>query len=255
MNPFWVISGDTGIVMSKNNASRRPSVGQRHFIAKNTSNLSSKLRAREPIGRSFGLIRGKFPSRKVGRMIHWESQLERDAVYLFEFSPGVVTYREQPLTTYYTLDGKTRRYTPDFELSLSTGEVILVEIKPSEKLRDPDERRRFERIREHFADIGKPFQILTDVEIRQPALLENLRMVARHRVTSLSHLERQTFRRTLAKQKAITFQDAVGLLADVTIVWRLIGECLLSCDLTQLVSRQTILCVVMSENSNDKLFF
>lgn len=159
---------------------------------------SARLRAREPISRSFGMIRGKFPSRKMGRMIHWESQLERDAVFLFEFSPGVVMYREQPLTTHYMLDGKTRRYTPDFELTLSSGEVILIEIKPAEKLLDPDENRRFKRIHEHFANSAQPFRILTDREIRQSdALLENLRLLMRHRREALSAFECRRFCRAL----------------------------------------------------------
>lgn len=67
--------------MSENMMPRRRSVGEQgRSIARNMLSPRSKLRAREPIGRSFGLVRGKFPSRKMGRMIHWESQLERDAV-------------------------------------------------------------------------------------------------------------------------------------------------------------------------------
>jgi hypothetical protein len=32
-------------------------------------------------------MRGKFPSRKNGRMVHHEGLLELDAIYLFEASP------------------------------------------------------------------------------------------------------------------------------------------------------------------------
>jgi hypothetical protein len=250
-----VFSDDKGIVMPKNKTPTRLIAGQRQGVAINSANLSSRLRAREPIGRSFGLVRGKFPSRKVGRMIHWESQLERDAVYLFEFSSGVTSYREQPLTTYYTLDGKTRRYTPDFELTLYTGEVILIEVKPSEKLSDPDERHRFERIGEHFSSMGNSFRILTELEIRQKELLENLRMVARYRGACLLPTERLAFRKLLAGQKIFGFQDAIALFTDVTIVWRMIGESLLSCDLTKLVTEQTTLYVTTARVENEKLFF
>ena len=128
-------------------------------------------------------------------MIHWESQLERDAVLLFEFSTGVLVYREQPLTTYYTLKGKTRRYTPDFELTLASGEVRLIEVKPAEKLLGSKEHLRFERITEHFIEQGRSFKILTDHEIRQSALLENLRLMMRHRGQILSPLARRRFRR------------------------------------------------------------
>lgn len=188
----------------KNVTRRQPATGNGRSFARNNANSITKLRAREPIGRSYGLVRGKFPSRKAGRMIHWESQLERDAVFLFEFSPGVSTYREQPLTTYYTLDGKTRRYTPDFELTLNTGEVILIEIKPAEKLLEPTEGRRLARISEHFASNGQAFRILTDKEIRQEVLLNNLRLLLRHRHEPLTHFERRRFRRA-ALRRACNF--------------------------------------------------
>jgi len=55
-------------------------------------------RAREIISPSGGIVRGKFPSRKNSRMIHHEGLLELDAIYLFEASPNIVRYREQPTT-------------------------------------------------------------------------------------------------------------------------------------------------------------
>lgn len=41
-------------------------------------------------GRGF---RGNFPSRKLGRMVAGESLVELLAILLWEFSPGVLTYR------------------------------------------------------------------------------------------------------------------------------------------------------------------
>lgn len=187
-------------------------------------------------------------------MIHWESQLERDAVYLFEFSPGVAAFREQPLTTYYTLDGKTRRYTPDFEIISGTGEAVLIEIKPAAKLRDPAESHRFSRIKDHFASHGRAFRILTDREIRQPVLLDNLRLLMRSRRTPASSFERRCFAEQFLGLPAISFANASALLGDV-VVWRLIGEGILSCDLSQHVNEQTMLCVVATGDTNEKLFF
>lgn len=242
--------------MQKNTDFRRlPVTGRGNPITRKGVTQKAKLRAREPIGRSFGLIRGKFPSRKVGRMIHWESQIERDAVYLFEFSSGVTSYREQPLTTYYTLDGKTRRYTPDFELTLSTGEVVMIEVKPEEKLRDPDERRRLKRIQEHFASNGQSFRILTDREIRQLELLENLRMLMRHRGKPLSRFQWLRFAERLIGMQSISFVDAAELLGDITAVWMLIDERLLFCDLKHLVNHKTIFSTSSKGNSNEELFF
>ena len=73
-------------------------------------------RARTVVRPSGGIVRGKFPSRKNGRMVHYEGLLELDAIYLFETSLRIVRYREQPHTYLYPDGEKLRRYTPDFEL-------------------------------------------------------------------------------------------------------------------------------------------
>jgi hypothetical protein len=183
--------------MSKKTENCRPvAAGKKLREATSGIGPSDAVRARDPINRSTGLVRGKFPSLKTGRTVHWESQLERDAVLLFEFSTGVKTYREQPITTYYALDGKTRRYTPDFEITLVSGQVILIEIKPEERLNSADERHRFNRITEHFAEQGRLFVVFTERDIRHPILLENLRLLFRHRCTPWSAFERRRFRRT-----------------------------------------------------------
>lgn len=256
MLPRGEIFGELGILMAKKNAVGWCSASNNgRSIARSFLTSSPPRRAREPISRSFGLVRGKFPSLKMGRMIHWESQLERDAVYLFEFSPGVAAFREQPLTTYYTLDGKTRRYTPDFEIISRAGEAVLIEIKPAAKLLDPDESDRFRRIEEHFASHGRAFRILTDREIRQPVLLENLRLLMRNRRAPASPFERRCIIELFAGKPAISFANAAAPLGGVHAVWRLIGEGILSCDLSQHVNEQTVLCVVATGELNEKLFF
>ncbi len=55
-----------------------------------------------PSGRK---VRGYFPSKKMGRMVAWESQIELDAILLFEFSPGVISFQEQPEKIQYYVNG------------------------------------------------------------------------------------------------------------------------------------------------------
>lgn len=108
-------------------------------------------RARTIIRPTGGIVRGKFPSRKNGRMVHHEGLLELDAIYLFEASPLIARFREQPITIQYPDGTRLRRYTPDFELVLATGEIVLVEIKPARRLASTDKGpplRRPGKIRE-----------------------------------------------------------------------------------------------------------
>ena len=132
-------------------------------------------RARQVISPSGGIVRGKFPSRKNGRMVHHEGLLELEAIYLFETSPLIVGYREQPVTILYPDGARLRRYTPDFELKLATGRVVLIEVKPERSLQDQEVRYKLDRVADHLQRSGTPFIILTDASIRQEPRLSNLR--------------------------------------------------------------------------------
>lgn len=134
-------------------------------------------RARNVISSSGGIVRGKFPSRKNGRMVHHEGLLELEAIYLFETSPRIVRYREQPITINYPDGAKLRRYTPDFELVLSTGEIILIEVKPTRSLQHDEVRHKFDCVAEHMRRSEIAFVILTDRVIRQEPRLSNLRWI------------------------------------------------------------------------------
>lgn len=134
-------------------------------------------RARNVITPSGGIVRGKFPSRKNGRMVHHEGLLELEAIYLFETSPNIVRYREQPVTIHYPDEARLRRYTPDFELVLTTGEIILIEVKPTRSLQHGDVQHKLDRIAEHMRRSETAFVILTDQIIRQEPRLSNLRWI------------------------------------------------------------------------------
>lgn len=216
--------------------------------------LIQKLRAREAITRSNGLMRGKFPSRKMNCSIHWESQLERDAVLLFEFSEGIISYREQPLTTHYELDSKIRRYTPDFEITLSTGEVQLIEVKPALKLLAPKERLRFDRIKDHFSQKGYLFRFLTDKEIRHPTLLVNLKTLVRYRSAPLSDFDKRRLINQLGGVRTISLLDAFRIFKN-TSIWQLIDQKILFCDLRRPVNEQTIFNTEALEGGNEQLYF
>lgn len=131
--------------------------------------------ARQVISRSGGIMRGKFPSRKNGRMVHHEGLLELDAIYLFEASPQVVSYREQPRTILFPDGLRLRRYTPDFELMLSDGECVLVEVKPLRSLQEAEVRHKLQRVAEHLQRSEQTFVVLTDEVLRSEPRQANVR--------------------------------------------------------------------------------
>ena len=143
-------------------------------------------RAREIVRRTGGIVRGKFPSRKNGRMVHHEGVLELDAIYLFETSQRIVRYREQPETINYPDGKKLRRYTPDFELQLTSGAIVLIEIKPAFYLGDRKVKHKLNVVSEHLQRSDKAFEVLTEKQIRESPRLDNLRFIY-HRASRVPH--------------------------------------------------------------------
>lgn len=80
---------------------------------------------------------GKFPSIKMGRMIMWESQIERDYLYLVDFDVDVIFCQEQPLIVRYynDSDGKIHNYTPDFLLIRRDNKKQVIEVKDEKTAR------------------------------------------------------------------------------------------------------------------------
>ena len=136
------------------------------------------MQVRKVVTRSGRGFRGYFPSKKLNRMVEYESLLERDAILLFEFSSGVVSYQEQPEMIYYNDGDKTRQYFPDFEVVLITGEIIHVEVKPYQRLNTPELLNKFGAIAAHYQTHRAEFKILTEKNIRREPLLSNLKRLA-----------------------------------------------------------------------------
>ncbi len=134
-------------------------------------------RARKVITPSGGIMRGKFPSRKNGRMVHHEGLLELDAIYLFETSPRVVRYREQIPTIHYADGARLRRYTPDFELVLDSGEIITVEVKSAWSLEREDVAHKIECIQDYYRRREQPYVVLTEEALREEPRQSNLRWI------------------------------------------------------------------------------
>jgi hypothetical protein len=121
---------------------------------------------RNPVTHSGRGFRAKFGSRKNRRMVRCESLLEMHFLYLAEFARNVVSFDEQPVSIAYRLNGRQRRYTPDFGLRWRDGRQWYVEVKPHELLALDKNQEKFEAIGEHFRREGDTFITISEREIR-----------------------------------------------------------------------------------------
>ncbi|MCG8996080.1 TnsA endonuclease N-terminal domain-containing protein [Laribacter hongkongensis] len=153
--------------------------------------------ARQVVSPSGSIVRGRFPSAKAGRMVAFESLLERDALILLDLSPSVTHIKEQPFTLHYPDGERIRRYTPDFALELIDDSVLILEVKPAAKLVDRSISQRFRLIALEMEKGNHRFQIITDQEIRREPRLSNLKLLHRY----LFHPTPENLQQQLCQQR------------------------------------------------------
>ena len=187
------------------------------------------MQVRKVVTRSGRGFRGYFPSKKLNRMVEYESLLERDAILLFEFSSGVVSYQEQPEMIYYNDGDRTRQYFPDFELVLITGEIIHVEIKPFDVLNTLELLAKFGAIAVHYRSHRADFKILTEQNIRKEPLHSNLKFLASLKQSD-SNLDRAF---NICEQR---------LLLDPTCSVSELSEGFMKCEVFRLIAQSRLIC-------------
>jgi|SRR5579859_2424579 len=121
---------------------------------------------------------GHFPSLKMNRMVAFESLIERDGMYTFDFERDVLTFEEQPLSIEYEHEKKKRLYIPDFLLE-KLDHFVIIECKPVALVDLPENRRKFDAARRWCEERGYHFQVLTDADLRTGFRLENIKLLTR----------------------------------------------------------------------------
>lgn len=183
--------------------------------------------SRKVVTRSGRGYRGYFPSRKLGRMVAWESLLERDLILLLEYSPGVSFYQEQPSKIEYWDGSSFRTYFPDFYLTAKDGSSRIVEVKPESELKRYLVSEKLKAIAAHFADRGEAFQIADESVIRCEPLLSNLKRIAYLATKPKSEQPTLVDKAGLWPCRYAELRDEIGERA----VWSLLAQRRLWCDL------------------------
>ena len=190
------------------------------------------MRARKVITRSGRGIRGKFPSKKLDKVVHWESLLERDAIMLFEMHPLVLSYQEQPSEEiYYDTSGQARSCYPDFLLRLAHGGQILIEIKRNVDLNRPSISEKLGLIALRFAEQERPYRILTETQIRREPLRSNLQDLWEARRVACIGPEAAAAVDALGATQQFTLNSLTAVVGDKPLVLACIADGRLRADL------------------------
>ena len=219
-----------------------------------SASVGKNQRVREPVKPTTGRVVGYFPSVKNNRSIAWESQLEQKACYVFEFSSEVASYREQPVSVYYQHDGTFKRYTPDFELVLTSGELLYVEIKPVNKLENEELKSQLKSISNFWETQGYAFVVITDKELNQPVLQSNLKLLRSYLRIECDAKLIQISHHWLIQQINPTLADLIAYLDSPKKTFALIAHGHIGINLFEEIKLKCKL-NLREENSNETSFF
>lgn len=228
-------------------SSPTPHIPGRHLFPSQLPYHSTRNPVR-PSGRGF---RGKFASRKMGRMVRCESLLEMNCLYLAEFARTITAFDEQPVSISYLISGRRRRYTPDFMFLWQDGREWFVEVKPAEKLTTPENNERFAAIASHFESAGARFVALTEEQICHSRRLQLVQYLLRMRPNDSKHGDRPGLR--WQGRCAATFAGAAQVLGGPKQVVEALAHRDLVCDLKPPLTAQTVV-RPFTEADDDALF-
>lgn len=125
----------------------------------------------------------QFVSRKMNDIIRVESFSEKSVAYRLEFDPRVTKFMSQPFSFEVPVDGKIRRYTPDFLACYRDGSARFIEVHQNAQLNSQYQRKLavFEAL---IGRQGFQFEYLEAVKIKG-AYLANCAIIKASRSMSL----------------------------------------------------------------------
>jgi hypothetical protein len=186
---------------------------------------------------------GQFPSIKIGRNVWYESTIERDYIYLLEFDPDVIRYKEQPFRVKYIYEGKRYTYVPDFFVQRKN-KFQIVENKPEEKANTQASKLRFRLLNFIFREQGYEFLVATDKQIRIKPLLEDIKIFWRYARVQVHPLHIVRCREYLTRHPEVSIQELVAALlphgVTLQVIYALLYWGALSTDMHRLVNPEAV---------------
>lgn len=145
---------------------RKPPVGNVRRVRSNGENLR-------------GVI-----TNKAGRLVQFESWLERALILRLDRDPAVLDYQSQPERFIFTDEqGRSRSYTPDFKVWRRRGPIEIHEVTISSRRVRPNLQRREAVARQICGEKGWQYVVHTEQTLPQPGELANLLALIGYRPT------------------------------------------------------------------------
>jgi hypothetical protein len=166
-----------------------------------------RMRSRKVVSRSNTRSAGKYPSWKMGRMMHWESNNELNAFRLLDCDPEVATYSEQPCQIAYVMDGVERTHYPDILVTTAEGKQLW-EVKARSNAVEPDVVARTGFLSLVLTHWGYQYRTVLAEDLARQPRLSNANLLLSLGKRAVSDCEWENVRRTVAEEGALVWSQA-----------------------------------------------
>lgn len=201
-------------------------------------------RIRKVVRRSNSRMTGKFPSRKNGRMMQWESKYELETFQILEVSPLVVAYSEQAAEIKYSgADGIEHRHYPDILVVLRGGIKMFIEVKPESAIEDQNLAERTRLLSALLNLEGYRYLMILPEQVENLAYLENAKHLLLYCKMPMPESVWEMVRRILLAEGSIELSDLIISLGHADArswIYRLLISGDVLCDLSELITDQTL---------------
>jgi hypothetical protein len=203
-------------------------------------------------------VTGGFASRKNGRLMGFESLLERDYMLLLEHDADVATFEEQPVRIPVQSKGqRSTTYVPDVLIHFHAGRrgkprrPRLAEVKKRSDLERNKEKYapKFAAAKRFASERGWDFRIVTETDIRKQ-ILSNLKFLREYHLIEPGQEEIDHVFDTMETMGGKADVSALlnsmhntddDRLRSIPVIWHLVATGRLSVDLDQPITDRTIL--------------
>ena len=197
---------------------------------------------RKVVKRSTVRVVGYHASRKMRRLVPWESQIERDYFEWLEVDPCVKEFYAQPKTFQF----KNFRYTPDAFVITHQGN-FFAEIKPDDVLEDLEVMARIEEAKAELRACGIDLTLVLENQIREPALKSNVERLLRYVRRQESHDDVSSIALALYNGPLSISDLAVQAQIEIEFVFQCIAQGFVCVNLHQEITPQTFVSGTMEQ--------
>jgi len=166
-----------------------------------------QMRSRRVVSRSNARSAGKYPSWKMGRMMHWESSNELNAFRLLDCDPNVISYNEQPCQITYIMDGVERIHYPDI-LVKTGGTKQLWEVKPRFEAQESEGIARTALLSRALPKWGYEYRMVFAEDLAIQPRLSNANLLLRFGTRAIDDRECEEIRRAVKQRGRLIWSDA-----------------------------------------------